>query len=203
MVEREMRVVLGLNGEPILRRVYRWPRARRDGGRPPDRRVDRGPRRRPRLFLTGRPAATGIPDVIADALPPGPRRLRDRMGSRAFETAVDWLCGLPVPPSSLPSSIPPSGTLAGAAPPASSVPARPAEPAHADQEALARLDRAALRLFLLVVWLVHAGKTPHQRAARERTSRGRDPHHDPGGRLRLDRRGAASRGGRPRLLPPP
>jgi oxygen-dependent protoporphyrinogen oxidase len=69
--EREMAKVLGIRGDPVITRVYRWPE-----GTPQmevghlDRvaEIDRHLAAVPGLFLTGAGLrATGIPDVIADA----------------------------------------------------------------------------------------------------------------------------------------
>ena len=69
---REMTPVLGLSGEPVLTRVYRWP------GATPQMEVGHGQRvaeieRRllglPGLFLTGAGIrGTGVPDCVADAM---------------------------------------------------------------------------------------------------------------------------------------
>ena len=70
-VEREIRVVLGLRGEPVMRRVYRWPEATPQmevGHLDRVAEIDRHLAAVPGLFLTGAGLrATGIPDVIADA----------------------------------------------------------------------------------------------------------------------------------------
>jgi oxygen-dependent protoporphyrinogen oxidase len=70
LVRREMSPVLGLRGEPVLARVYRWP-----GGTPQmevghlDRvaQVERALAALPGLFLTGAGLrVTGVPDCVAD-----------------------------------------------------------------------------------------------------------------------------------------
>jgi oxygen-dependent protoporphyrinogen oxidase len=79
-VTREMTGVLGLGGQPVLRRVFRWPSAT------PQLEVGHLERMRgalnevatvPGLFLTGAGIwATGIPDMVAD-------------GTRAGEAAAE------------------------------------------------------------------------------------------------------------------
>lgn len=71
IVQREMAPVLGLRGEPTLRRVFRWP------GGTPQMEVDHAERLAlleqvlagvPGLYLTGAGLrGTGIPDTVADA----------------------------------------------------------------------------------------------------------------------------------------
>jgi len=69
-VTRDMRDVLGLRGEPVLTRVFRWP-----GGTPQlevghlerMREVEQAVAAVPGLFLTGAGVrSTGIPDSVAD-----------------------------------------------------------------------------------------------------------------------------------------
>jgi oxygen-dependent protoporphyrinogen oxidase len=82
LVARELRPVLGLRGEPVLARVYRWPQ------RTPQLEVghlervaelERRLAAAPGLFLTGAGLrVTGIPDCVAD-------------GTRAARAAVAWL----------------------------------------------------------------------------------------------------------------
>jgi oxygen-dependent protoporphyrinogen oxidase len=70
-VEREMQAVLGIAGEPVLRRVYRWPEATPQmevGHLDRVAQIERHLATVPGLFLTGAGLrAAGIPDVIADA----------------------------------------------------------------------------------------------------------------------------------------
>jgi protoporphyrinogen/coproporphyrinogen III oxidase len=70
-VEREMRPLLGIDGEPVLRRVYRWPEATPQmevGHLDRVAAIDGRLAAVPGLFLTGAGLrATGIPDVVADA----------------------------------------------------------------------------------------------------------------------------------------
>jgi oxygen-dependent protoporphyrinogen oxidase len=82
LVARELGPVLGLRGEPVLARVYRWPQ------RTPQLEVghlervaelERRLAAAPGLFLTGAGLrVTGIPDCVAD-------------GTRAARAAVAWL----------------------------------------------------------------------------------------------------------------
>ena len=70
-VEREVRPLLGIAGDPVVRRVYRWPEATPQmevGHLERVAALDTHLARMPGLFLTGAGLrATGIPDVIADA----------------------------------------------------------------------------------------------------------------------------------------
>jgi len=70
-VEREAGTVLGIRGEPVVTRVFRWPEATPQmevGHLDRVAEIDRHLATVPGLFLTGAGLrATGIPDVIADA----------------------------------------------------------------------------------------------------------------------------------------
>ncbi len=70
IVKTEMRSVLGLSGEPVLGRVYRWPAATPQlevGHLERMRAVEREIASCPGLFLTGAGVrSTGIPDCVAD-----------------------------------------------------------------------------------------------------------------------------------------
>jgi oxygen-dependent protoporphyrinogen oxidase len=70
-VEREMRPLLGISGEPVVRRVYRSPEATPQmevGHLERVAAIDASLAEVPGLFLTGAGLrATGIPDVVADA----------------------------------------------------------------------------------------------------------------------------------------
>jgi oxygen-dependent protoporphyrinogen oxidase len=70
LARREMRDVLGLRGDPVLERVYRWPRATPQmvvGHLERMSRLDRIVEGVPGLFLTGSGLhGTGLPDAIAD-----------------------------------------------------------------------------------------------------------------------------------------
>lgn len=70
-LEREVRPLLGLSGEPVVRRVYRWPEATPQmevGHLERVAEMDALVARVPGLFLTGAGLrAVGIPDVVADA----------------------------------------------------------------------------------------------------------------------------------------
>jgi oxygen-dependent protoporphyrinogen oxidase len=80
VVTRDMKDVLGLRGEPVLRRVYRWPQATPQlevGHLERMRRVEQEIASHPGLFLTGAGVrSTGIPDSVAD-------------GTRAGEAAAE------------------------------------------------------------------------------------------------------------------
>jgi protoporphyrinogen/coproporphyrinogen III oxidase len=71
LVEREMRPFLGIRGEPVLRRVYRWPEATPQmevGHRDRVAAIERHLGEVPGLFITGAGLrGTGIPDTVADA----------------------------------------------------------------------------------------------------------------------------------------
>jgi oxygen-dependent protoporphyrinogen oxidase len=71
IVEGDMRGVLGIRGEPVVRRAYRWPEGTPQmevGHLERVAALDAHLARVPGLFLTGAGLrATGIPDVIADA----------------------------------------------------------------------------------------------------------------------------------------
>ena len=70
LVRREMGAVLGLHGDPLVQRVYRWPRATPQmvvGHRERMARLDALVGGLPGLFLTGAGLhGTGLPDAIAD-----------------------------------------------------------------------------------------------------------------------------------------
>jgi oxygen-dependent protoporphyrinogen oxidase len=70
-VEREVRPLLGISGEPVVRRVYRWPEATPQmevGHLARVAELDARVAGVPGLFLTGAGLrAVGIPDVVADA----------------------------------------------------------------------------------------------------------------------------------------
>jgi oxygen-dependent protoporphyrinogen oxidase len=80
VVTRDMKDVLGLRGEPVLRRVYRWPQATPQlevGHLERMRHVEQEIASHPGLFLTGAGVrSTGIPDSVAD-------------GTRAGEAAAE------------------------------------------------------------------------------------------------------------------
>lgn len=69
--ERDLRAILGIRGQPIFARVYRWHRAspqQEVGHLERMAAIDRHLERWPRLFLTGTGLrGVGIPDCIADA----------------------------------------------------------------------------------------------------------------------------------------
>jgi oxygen-dependent protoporphyrinogen oxidase len=71
LVEREMRPLLGIDGEAVVRRVYRWPEATPQmevGHLDRVARIDRCLAEVPGLFVTGAGIrGTGIPDTVADA----------------------------------------------------------------------------------------------------------------------------------------
>lgn len=71
LAERELRPLLGLVGEPVLRRVYRWPEATPQmevGHLERVAAIEASVAEAPGLFLTGAGLrVTGIPDVVADA----------------------------------------------------------------------------------------------------------------------------------------
>jgi protoporphyrinogen/coproporphyrinogen III oxidase len=70
-VEKEMRPLLGIEGDPVVRRVYRWPQATPQmevGHLERLAAIERHVAEVPGLFLTGAGLrATGIPDMVADA----------------------------------------------------------------------------------------------------------------------------------------
>jgi oxygen-dependent protoporphyrinogen oxidase len=70
-VEREVRPLLGISGEAVVRRVYRWPGATPQlevGHLDRVAALDAHLARVPGLFVTGAGLrAVGIPDVVADA----------------------------------------------------------------------------------------------------------------------------------------
>jgi oxygen-dependent protoporphyrinogen oxidase len=71
VAEREMGPVLGVRGEPVLVRVFRWPRATPQmevGHFQKVARIERALEAVPGLFLTGAGLrGTGVPDCISDA----------------------------------------------------------------------------------------------------------------------------------------
>jgi len=71
IAQGDLRGLLGIRGEPVLRRAYRWPQATPQmevGHLERVAAIDSHLARAPGLFLTGAGLrATGIPDVIADA----------------------------------------------------------------------------------------------------------------------------------------
>lgn len=82
LVRREMAPLLALQGEPVLTRVYRWPRGTPQlevGHLERIAEVERRVAELPGLFLTGAGLrVTGIPDCVADA-------------SRTAASAAEWL----------------------------------------------------------------------------------------------------------------
>jgi oxygen-dependent protoporphyrinogen oxidase len=86
LARREMRGVLGLRGEPVLERIYRWPRATPQmvvGHLERMNRLDRIVDCLPGLFLTGAGIhGTGLPDAIAD-------------GARAAGAAAGYVVAAP------------------------------------------------------------------------------------------------------------
>ena len=86
LARREMRGVLGLRGEPVLERIYRWPRATPQmvvGHLERMNRLDRIVDCLPGLFLTGAGIhGAGLPDAIAD-------------GARAAGAAAGYVVAAP------------------------------------------------------------------------------------------------------------